>query len=81
MIGHVSNKKDDIHGQMVFHPALPGQQGVLSPSGFDEIFYAKVTPQGKFELQTVKNGLYFASSQLRAPDGCPPEYNALWANA
>jgi len=80
-IAHVDEEKDDAHGGMIYNPAAPGKLSKRLPAGFTELYRAFVkTENGKNDwlLQTEKSSLFNASSQIPAPDPCPPDYRALW---
>jgi hypothetical protein len=85
-ICHVDEDKDEAGGVMVKNPALPGRLRKHGSSGYSE-FYRVFVQRGdgkpgvsetRYALQTEPNGLYNAGSQIMAPNGCEPTYEALW---
>lgn len=87
-ICHIDEDKDEAGGSMVRNPALPGRLRKHASSGYGEFYRSYVlrgmpdaknpNPQALYHLQTAPNGLFNAGSQILAPDGCPPQYEALW---
>lgn len=81
---HVDSDKDEIHGTFVHSPSLPGRLRTRQEvsAAYTEVyrsFYDKKTDQ--CWLQTKQDDRYHAMSTfLRAPNPCPPEYEALFAN-
>ena len=83
-ICHVDEDKDEVNGGYVRNPALPGRLRKHSSQAYSEFYHAFIgrDEKGKpvWGLQTQPNGLFNANSQILAPDGCPPDYEAVWAN-
>lgn len=78
---HISDEKVDAEGHTIFLPAAPGRIPQRLPPGFGECYrtYIKgVGPAGRPALQTEPDLLYQACTQIRPPDGCEPNYWALW---
>lgn len=82
VIAHVTEKQDQVHGNMLYNPAAPGQLSKKLPAGFTEQYHAYVVTDEKgvnhWLLQTEKSGLWNAASQIPAPNPCAPTYEALW---
>jgi len=79
---HISETEDEQHGTTIINPAAPGKLRRYLASGYSELYraYVKNKKGGESEwlLQTESNGQYNASSQIRAPNPCHPEYEELW---
>ena len=81
LVTHTEIEKDEIMGSILRRPNLPGKRlHRLVPGAFMEMYRVWVNPQGKRALQTQADALWPAGSQIQAPNGCEPEYQALWAN-
>lgn len=81
VLAHVNEDKDEVHGNFVYNPAVPGKLSKGLPAGYAEFYRAFVkTEQGKNEylLQTQKNAQFNAATQIPAPNPCAPSYKALW---
>lgn len=81
-ICHVDEDKDELQGTMVRNPAFPGRLRKRSSAAYAEFYNASVRRGEKGEsvwfLRTQNDGFYNANSQILAPHGCEPTYEALW---
>ena len=79
---HIDEDKDEVGGFMVRNPAFPGRLKKRSAGSYSEFYRAgvKTTEKGErvWYLQTESDSLFNAASQILAPNGCSPDYNALW---
>lgn len=78
---HVDEDKDEAHGKMLKHPSAPGKLPKRLPSAFGEFYHADTYDDAEgsvYYLQTRKDTLFNASSQIPAPNPCEPHYSALW---
>ena len=86
LVAHIDQDKDELHGEMVYNPSAPGRLAKADgiPSQYGEFYrlYVEREDDGTLvrRLQTQNNGRYNASTQIDAPDGCAPNYLALWSN-
>ena len=83
-ICHVDEDKDEVSGRMIFNPMFPGKLRKKAAGAYAEFIHAGVKHDEKGKpqwfLQTQTDGFYNANTQILAPNGCPPHYEALWAN-
>ena len=79
---HIDEKRDEVHGNMIYNPALPGRLSRRLPAGYGELYRAYVARDDEenlvHRLQTRATDEYNASSQIQAPDPCVPLYQSLW---
>lgn len=79
---HIDDDRDEMHGEIVRNPAVPGKLSKRLPSAFGEHYRMFVMRDEKGQLvhlvQTRNNGQYAAQSQIGAPDPAYPHYEALW---
>lgn len=80
VIAHVKEEKDEVHGNLLYSIAAPGQLAKLLPGGFAETYRAYVNKRGEPLLQTELNRHYVACTQIPAPNPCAPNYKAVWEN-
>ena len=84
VLTHIDEDKDELYGEIVRNPALPGKLGKRMASAFGEHYrmYCVRNEEGKLVrlLQTVNDGRYAAQTQIDAPDPCYPHYASLWEN-
>jgi len=83
VIAHVSDRKDEFGEGLLRGANAVGQLIGELPAGYGETYRAHVKGTGKdrrFALQTQADNIWYAASQINAPDGCEPEYEALWGN-
>lgn len=83
LICHVSQEKDEVHGSFVFNPMASGRLAKGLPAGYSEVYHAyvdydKKKQESTWHLQTVGDNRFSAATQIQAPDGCEPDYEALW---
>lgn len=85
VIAHIDSEKDEVLGTFVHNPSMPGRMRTKAASGYLELWrcYAEVNDAGvvEYKLQTQANGQYAATSNIKAPDGCPLDYEFLWSTA
>jgi hypothetical protein len=84
VIAHVSDRKDEFGEGLLRGANAVGQLIGELPAGYGETYRAYVKAgTGKermFALQTQADNIWYAASQINAPDGCEPTYEALWSN-
>lgn len=83
VVCHYDTRQDNVNGQFVHQPKLPGRLSSTVPAGYSEFYRAYVMQQGPGQpgahvLQTRAGAGYNASSQIQAPDPCYPHYDSLW---
>lgn len=82
LAAHIDEKQDQVHGNMIYNPAAPGQQSKRIPAGFSEVyrFFVRTEPTGEnvHLMQTQKDNMYSACTQIPAPNPCYPHYESLW---
>jgi hypothetical protein len=83
-ICHISRDKDEMNGEMVYGPDLPGRLSTSAGRYFGEIYRLWIGKDDKGDyfraLQTMHDGRYQAKTHVAAPDGCYPHYESLWVN-
>lgn len=86
VLAHIDNNKDEMLGTFVRQVAAPGRltnRNELA-AGYAEIYKTYRTQDEKknelYLLQTRSDNLFFAASQIEAPDPCWQDYNSLWEN-
>lgn len=83
-ICHIDEDKDEANGATLRNPMFPGKLRKKASGAYAEFFRAGVKRGEKGEplwfLQTQTDYLFNANTQILAPDGCPPHYEALWTN-
>ena len=84
IITHINHKMNDVQGWALHTPNLPGRLTTDVFSQFSELYrlYVDRDEEGKKRrrLQTEADDEYNAYTQIKAPDGCAPDYRALWKN-
>lgn len=86
VIAHVDREKDEMLGTFLHNPAAPGRLRTRFSAAFPETYHMQVSRDPKTgetlrRVQTQPDGRFYAGSViLEAPDGCEPDYNALWVN-
>lgn len=85
VLAHIDDQKTDVHGNTIFNPNAPGRLSRRMPSGYGELYrvYAEDDGEGRtrYLLQTKRNDMYNASTQIEAPNPCVAHYRALWGEA
>lgn len=83
-ICHIDEDKDESNGQIVRNPLFPGKLRKKASGSYSEFYRAGVKRGEKGEsiwfLQTQTDQQFGANTQILAPNGCPPHYEALWTN-
>ena len=84
-ICHVSRDKDDVGGEFLFGPDLPGRLSYSAGRYFNEmyriwIYRNPTTGEAQRVLQTDGDGRFQCKTHINAPNPCFPHYEALWAN-
>lgn len=82
---HVDKDKTDVAGMKVGIPSAPGRLGTADglAARFGDLWCIRPKRVGQEivrTLQTLPDSQFNAMSAINAPDGCEPEYKALWAN-
>ena len=84
VLTHIDEDKDELYGEIVRNPAVPGKLSKRLGSAFGEHYRMMVVRNEKGDLehmvQTKNNGVYAAQSQINAPDPAFPHYLSLWEN-
>lgn len=86
VIGHIDKGKDEFTTGILHGVSAVGTLSGDLPTAFGETYLAHIIPdkvrpdQSIGMLQTRINNLFFAASQVDAPDPCVMDYQALWAN-
>lgn len=80
---HVSQEKDEVHGSFLFAPMASGRLSKGLPAGYAEVYHAyadydKKLQESSWGLQTTGDNRFSACTQIQAPSGCEPDYEALW---
>lgn len=79
---HVDRDKGEVHGKAIRLPNAPGRLPGTLPSAFGELYHNVVTRDDEgnpaYILQTVKDTLFNAATQLDVADGTYPHYDMLW---
>lgn len=84
VVAHVNDDKQDFDGRAILLPAFGGQQNRKMPCGFSECYHFfsdGVGKDAKYRIQTRKNAMFVAGTQIPAPDGMETDdgYRGLWA--
>lgn len=83
-LAHIDEDKDELYGEIVKNPAMPGRLRKRLASAYAEHYRSYVIRQEDgslaHALQTTNNGRYAAQSQIGAPEPCYPSYVSLWVN-
>lgn len=81
---HIENKQDQVHGDLLFNPRLPGQLSVNISSNYGEHYRAlkirDVEGNLEYVLNTRGDDRYAGQTHIDAPEVCEPVYDALWTN-
>lgn len=84
VITHIDKDKDELHGEIVRNPSMPGRLRDRLASAFGEHYRVHVIKDDAGNrqrvLQTDNDGMYAAQSQIHAPNPCWPFYESLWDN-
>ncbi len=84
-ICHVDNTYVESEGVMVRQYSVKGRLKTSISSAYTEIYRAyrekDVNGEWHYRLQTNVNDQYSASTMIDAPDGCAPNYTALWGDS
>ncbi len=70
----------EMHGEMVRGLSAPGrlsERNILI-SQYAETYRLTADDKGRVRVQTQNDGEWLAQTQIGAPDGCEPTYEALW---
>lgn len=82
VLAHVRMNQDRIREMIYWSPEMPGTYNRKVPGLFSEIYHIHFDPgadsNNQHYLQTQNDGSYIAATQIPAPDGALPHYNALW---
>lgn len=85
VLAHIDNNKDEMLGTFIRQVAAPGRLTSRNElaAGYAEIYKTYMMhDQGEdhYLLQTRKDMLFFAASQIEAPNPCWQDYEQLWGN-
>jgi hypothetical protein len=82
-ICHIARQADDVGGEMLFGPDLPGRLSYQAGRYFNECYRVFVMPdeQGVRHryLQTDNDGRFQCKTHIKAPNPCYPGYDELWS--
>ncbi len=82
IIAHVDEDKDEVMGAIVRNVNAPGRLRKRLAIGYSEVYHAFAQrgedSRVEYWWQTRPDRSYAASSQIGAPDPCPPTYSAIW---
>lgn len=85
-ICHIGRQMDDVGGEMLFTPDLPGRLSWGAGRYFPEMYrlYIWRDPNNMTKtqryLQTDGDGRYLAKTHIEADNPCYPHYESLWTN-
>lgn len=83
-ICHIGKSQDDIGGEFLFGPDLPGRLSYSAGRYFNEMYrlYIMRDQAGVAHraLQTDGDGRYQCKTHVNAPNPCYPSYEALWTS-
>jgi hypothetical protein len=81
-ICHVNKDKDEVGGELVYGPDLPGRLSWGAARYFNEVYHLYVMTGENGErarcLQTEHDGRYISKTHIDAPNPCYPSYASLW---
>lgn len=80
VIAHVGDKKDEFSEGLLRGAAAVGSLMGDLPAGYGEVYRAEVTKDKRYIMNTRATSLWYAASQIQAPNPCEMEYSKLWAN-
>ncbi len=79
---HIDEDKDELWGEIVRNPAMPGKLSKRLGAAYGEQYRAYVLRDEKGnatrQLQTQNDGRYAVQSQIHAPNPCFLHYDSLW---
>ena len=84
-ICHVSRDKDEVGGEFLFGPDLPGRLSYAAGRFFNETYRVYIqrnpeTGEAHRVMQTDGDGRYQCKTHVEAPNPCYPAYESLWEN-
>lgn len=84
-ICHIGRQMDDVGGEMLFTPDLPGRLSWGAGRSFPEMYRLYIhrdptTAATQRVVQTDGDGRYQAKTHIDAPNPCYPHYESLWEN-
>jgi len=81
-ICHIGRQQDEVGGELVYTPDLPGRLSYSAGRYFNEMYRLFITRNDKGEsfrnLQTDGDGRYQCKTHIDAPNPCYPSYESLW---
>jgi len=81
---HIGKDKDEVGGEYLFTPDLPGRLSYAAGRYFNEMYRTFVTRDANgnpsYVLQTGNDGRYQCKTHIDAPMLCWPTYESLWVN-
>lgn len=77
LLGHLKVDKDETTGQILRLPQVPGQFATKLPIYCEEVYVSKVTPDGKYVLQTQTDATYKCRTQRSLPKEIPTSYESV----
>lgn len=77
-VGHMGVEKDEMTGSILRRPLMSGKFADKLPMWFEEVYIARVTPEGKFILQTKPDHTYaIARTQRNLNKEIPASFEAI----
>lgn len=77
MLGHVKTDKDETTGEILRQAMIAGQFASKLPIFFEEVYIARVAPDGKYYLQTQSANGYKCRTQRGLPREVATSFSAL----
>lgn len=82
VVAHIDEDKDEINGEIIRNPSMPGRMRKRSPAGYSEVYRQYVVRDDKGRRvhlwQTRNDGRWNCSTQWEVPDPCVPAWGELW---
>lgn len=76
-IAHSQLEKDETTGSISNAVLMPGQLAAKLPIYFEEVYFAKLDPQGKHILQTQSDSRTVCRTQRKLPKEIPARYESI----
>lgn len=78
VLAHIDDEKYEYQGTQRRMPMAPGKLRGSLGTQYGEVYHQYVDNHGTHMLQTRPTDLWAATTQIDAPNPCPPHYTALW---
>ena len=83
-ICHVNREKDDVGGEFLYGPDLPGRLSYSAGRYFNEMYRVYIMRDAAGVphrvVQTDGDGRFQVKTHINAPNPCWPSYESLWVN-